>query len=799
MFKNYFKIAWRNLWKNKATSFINLFGLSIGMTAALFIFLWVQNEISFDNYHSSKNNIYRVTNSIQVSKDEKWIWESSPMPLAETAAKEIPEVQKSARLIVNRWGGQLLTINHKLFSEKTSAYVDKTWFDIFHYDFVAGNVSAFGKNPFSIILTETKAKKYFGDADAIGKIIRVDTVNYTVEGIVKDNPVNSSFQFDVLLQMDGRLSDPKVLKNDKNWNNFGYITFLQLRPDASKPLIATKLNEIINKNRTNHNDVVTVQALNGMYFETDLQSSDLPHGSKKAAYIFSVLAFLLLITACINYVNLTTAKASLRAKEVSVRKIIGAKRGSLFLQFITESFAISILALLISLLLIQLFLPAFNSLTEKHFVLLLTSVTMWQILLGTLLFAAILNGVYPAALLSSFKPLNVFRGRSVLKVNDGSIRKGLVVFQFSLSIMLIVGTIVIYRQLHYIQTTNPGYNVSQVMAIQVPYKSYMAFKDDQRKTFFESIKHELQSQSSIAAVSTGGSEIIDVGGASSGNADWDGRDTTFNPTIAQLSVDADFQKMFQLQLEEGHWFNPGNEDDHNYILNETAAAEFKMHRPILGQRFTLRGDTGKIIGIVKDFHYKSMHEKIGSIVLSNNQGSDSYFFVKTVAGNIPKALSVISAIWAKYIPAEPFDYRFLDDSFNNLYKSDIKASKLIFIFSLIAIIISALGLFGLAAFTAEQRTKEIGIRKVLGASVAGITNLLAKEFLLLVLIAFIIAAPLAWFAMHKWLQGFAYRINISWWIFLAAGIVALLIALLTVSFQAIKAAVANPVKSLRME
>jgi putative ABC transport system permease protein len=799
MIKNYFKTALRNLWKNKATSFINLFGLSIGMTAAVFIFLWVQNEISFDNYHSDKNNIYRVTNSIQVSKDEKWIWESSPMPLAETAAKEIPEVQKSARLIVNRWGGTNLTINHKLFSEKTSAYVDKTWFNIFHYDFVAGNVSAFGKNPFSIILTETKAKKYFGDADAIGKIIRVDTINYTVEGIVKDNPVNSSFQFDVLLQMDGRLSDPSVLKNDKNWNNFGYITFLQLRPDASKPLIAAKLNEIINKNRTNHNDSVTVQALTGMYFENDLQSSDLPHGSKKAAYIFSVLAFLLLITACINYVNLTTAKASLRAKEVSVRKIIGAKRGSLFLQFITESFTISILALLISLLLIQLFLPAFNGLTEKHFVLPLTSVTTWQVLLGTLLFAAILNGVYPAALLSSFKPLNVFRGRSVLKVNDGSIRKGLVVFQFSLSIMLIIGTIVIYRQLHYIQTTNPGYNVSQVMAIQVPYKSYLAFKDDQRKAFFKSIKHELQSQSSIAAVSTGGSEIIDVGSASSGNADWDGRDTTFNPTIAQLSADADFQKMFQLQLKEGHWFSPGNEDDHNYILNETAAAQFKMHQPILGQRFTLGGDTGKIIGIVKDFHYKSMHEKIGPIVLSNNQGSDSYFFVKTVVGNIPKALSATSAIWSKYIFAEPFDYKFLDDSFNNLYKSDIKASQLIFIFSVIAIIISALGLFGLAAFTAEQRTKEIGIRKVLGASVQQITALLSKDFVKLVIIAIVIASPIAWWAMNKWLQDFAYRINLGAWIFIAAASLALLIALASVSFQAIKAAIANPVKSLRTE
>src|SRR5665647_1017767 len=779
MFKNYFKTAFRNMWKNKVTSLINLLGLSVGMTAAVFIFLWVQNEISYDTYHPNAKDIYRIINSIKVNKEEAWVWESSPMVMGEMAIKEIPEVKNAARVIINTWSSPVLNINHKLFSEKSSAWVDKSWFDIFHYDFVKGSAANFGKEPFSIILTESKAKKYFGDANPIGQVIRVDTVNYSVQGIVKDNPINSSFQFDVILQMNGRLSDPETYKNDKNWNNFGYTTFLLLRPDAKKALVETKLNNIINNNRTNNNDKVSIKPLGDIYFESDLQSSDMPHGSKKATYIFSLLGMLLLITACINYVNLTTAKASLRAKEVSVRKIVGAKRGHLFFQFLTESLTISVLALIITLLLIQLCLPGFNSISEKQFTLPLTSAGMWQILSGTLLFATILNGVYPAALLSSFKPLNVFRGKSVLKLSDGFIRKGLVVFQFALSIVLIIGTIVIYRQLQYVQTSNPGYNVSQVISLQIPFKSYISLKDDARKIFFASMKRELQSESSIAAVSSGGSEIVNVTSSSSGNADWQGRDTTYNPTIARLSADGGFYKMFHLQLKSGRWFKPGDKDLHNYILNETAENDFNMHQPILGQQFVWGGDTGKVIGVIKDFHYKSMHEKIGPMVVMNNHGNDSYIFIKTVPGNIPKALRAAGSVWAKYIPDEPFSFTFLDDSFNTLYKSDIKTSRLILIFSIIAIIIAALGLFGLAAFTSEQRTKEIGIRKILGASVQQIVGLLSKDFLRLVIIAIVIASPVAWWLMNKWLMDFAYRINITAWIFIAAGSLALLIALYT--------------------
>jgi len=424
---------------------------------------------------------------------------------------------------------------------------------------------------------------------------------------------------------------------------------------------------------------------------------------------------------------------------------------------------------------------------------------MWQILGGTLLFTTILNGIYPAALLSSFKPLNVFRGRTLLKVRDGSIRKGLVVFQFTLSVILIVGTIVIYSQLKFIQSQNPGYNVSQVMSLQVPWKALSKFNDTVQAAFFENIKHDLQSQSSIAAVCTANSEIVNVDGMSSGNADWDGRDTTFNPSIARLSADAGFQKMFQLQMKVGHWFLPGNADEHNYILNETAVAMFNMHKPVVGQRFTWGGDTGKVIGIVKDFHYKSLHDKIGPMVLFNNGGSSSYIFAKTYPDNIPAAIQAAQKVWGRYIPDQPFTYSFLDDSFNTLYKTDIKTSKLILIFSIIAVIISALGLFGLATFSADQRIKEIGIRKVLGASVQQITTLISKDFIMLVLVAIVIAVPIAWYVMNTWLQGFAYRVNLTAGIFMGAGLIAIIIAVISVSTQAIKAAVANPVNSLRSE
>ena len=797
MLKNYFKIAWRNLFRNKATTFINLFGLSVGMTAAVLILFWVQNEISFDNYHPDADNIYRITNTLKVNASEAWVWESSPMPMADAAKNEIPEIEKSARLLTT--GNIVFNINNKLFSEEKCAYVDKNWFGIFRYDLVSGDIMAFNQNPFSIILTETIAKKYFGNNYSAGKVIRIDNKNYTVAAVIKDNPSNSSFQFDVLIQLDAHLSNPETRKNDESWGNFGYLTFLKLRPDANASLVTKKLNAILIKNKKDNTVVAGLQPLKKIYFEEGLQSSVLAHGNEKTTYVLSALALLLLITACINYVNLTTAKASLRAKEVSVRKIVGAQRTALFYQFMAESLSVSLLSLLITLLLIQLSIPGFNALTEKHFLLSIKSITIWKVLLGTLFFATVLNGIYPAVLLSSFKPLNVFRGRSILKVRDSSLRKGLVVFQFTLSVILIISSIVIFKQLNFLQQSNPGYNASQIISLEIPFKTYLSLKDNERETFFRSLKQELLSQSSIEGVASAGSPIVDMNSLSTGNADWEGRDSNYNPSIAQFGVDADFEKVLGLKMKDGRWFMPGKADKHSYILNETAVQQFKLHKPVIGQHFTWGGDTGQVIGVVKDFHYKSMHERIGPMVMYNNGGAGFYVYIKTNPGNTMQALRVAENSWKKFIPAEPFNYTFLDDTFNNIYKADIKVSQIILIFSIVTIIISALGLFGLAAFTTEQRTKEIGIRKVLGATIINITSLLSKDFVKLVLIAIVIASPVAYLAMHKWLQDFAYRINISWWIFIAAGSLALIIALATISFQAIKAAITNPVKSLRTE
>lgn len=797
MLKNIFKTAFRTIVKNRVVSFINLFGLATGITAAVFIFLWVQSEVTVDNYQP--DDIYRLSYKYDFGGNVLTT-DRTTYPLYAAAGKEVPEIEKAVIMSPNSYSGFTFNINNKLFSEKTSAWVDRAWFTMFNYTFIQGNATTFEKNPYSIVLTESKAHKYFGDVPALGKVIQYDTINYTVAGVVKDNPVNSSFQFDVLMQYDSYLTGTRLTRAKTDWNNGNYIAFIKLTKGASPKVVPAKLNSIIKRNLPQTNgDAATLDPLKEMYFNTDV-SSVLPHGNKKTTYIFSLLGALLLVIACINYVNLTTAKASLRAKEVSIRKITGAKKAHLFLQFIGESVVISTLSLLLALLFIQLLLPVFNTLTEKEFKLPLTSGNLWQILLGTLAVTTLLNGIYPALLLSSFKPLNVFRGKSLLKVKDVAVRKGLVVFQFSLSVLLIISTIVIYRQLHYIQSTNPGYNVSQVVGLDIPYRAIAKLSDEQRASFFEGLRHELQVQPGVASVSAASEGVINVGNSSgAGNAVWDGKDTTYKERIARMEVDAEFKNTFGLQLKSGRWFNTSKTDYKNVLINETAEREFNIRKPVVGQRLIWGGDTGQVIGVVKDFNYKSLHEKIGPMVLLNNQGSSYSYFVKVAGNNIPAAIKGIGGVWAKFIPKEPFAYTFLDESFNYLYKTDIKTSKLILIFSLVAVIICSLGLFGLAAFTAVQRTKEIGIRKMLGATVQQITILLSKDFLVLVTIAICIAAPIAWWAMSSWLQDFAYRITISIWIFIAAGALALLIAAISVSVQAIKAAVANPVKALQQE
>lgn len=792
MLKNYFKTALRSLWKNKITSLINIAGLSIGMAAAVLIMLWVQNEMSFDNYHKDEKSIYRLTTKIPAYG---LVLEHTPLLLAEAIKNEVPEIEKATRLYTSNW--PVFNINGNLFYGKNCAYVDNEWFSIFYHDFTEGNASAFNDHPFTIILTASEAKKYFGSKNAIGQTIRIDSMNYRVRGVVADAPVNSSFQYKAFIPIAALLSNPRIRENDEQWDNANYITFIKATPGSNPGTIAKKITDVLKK-KTNDGGTAPISliSLNDMHFETETQNSVFVHGNLNTVYVFSVLGFLLLLIACINYVNLTTAKASLRAKEVSIRKITGASRSNLFFQFIAESVLISLLSLFTTLLLVQLCLPAFNELTGRTFILPLTSPRLWQVLTITLFTALLLNSIYPALLLSSFKPLNVFRGVTVLKLKDTSFRKGLVVMQFAVSVMLIAGTIIIYSQMKFIQNTNPGYNRSQVLSFALP----LTIDREHRESLIQTMKQELLSQSSIENVATSNQPVVNIGSMCTECADWTGRDASHNPKIVQLSADVDFQKTMQLQMKEGHWFR---EDEGNskqgFILNETAVKEFTLQKPVIGQHFIFKGDTGQVIGVVKDFAFRSMHKKMGPVVVFNNHEWRNHFVVRTAGKNVSLALAHVEKTWKKYVPESPFEYNFLDDTFNNLYKEDQQTSFLIFVFAIIAVVISALGLFSLAAFEAEKRTKEIGIRKVLGCTVAGITTLLSKDFVKLVCIAIIIASPIAWWLMSKWLQDFAYRIDISWWMFVIAGMIAIAIALFTVSIQAIKAAVAKPMKSLRTE
>lgn len=791
MIKNYFKTAWRSIWKNSTTSVINITGLSVGMTAAILIFLWVQNEMNFDNYHKDADDIYRLTTNLKVNN---WTWETSALLLAEAVKKEVPEIEKTARLYDGNW--PVFNINNNATYEKECAYVDDEWFSLFKYDFIEGNAGAFSGDVNSIILTASTAKKYFGNRNAMGTTIRVDSMSYVVKGIVRDAPANSSFQYTSFMPLANLLKDKDRRENDERWENANYITFIKAKAGSNENVLAKKITDVFAQSSGDKETTISLVPLKAIHFETEIQNSVFVHGSKTTVYIFIVLAFLLLLIACINYVNLTTAKASLRAKEVSVRKMIGAKRAHLFYQFITESVLVSIISLAATLVLLQLCLPVFNTLTGKVFELPLTSWYMWRVISVTLLVALLLNSIYPALVLSSFKPLNVFRGFTVLKIKDSYFRKSLVTVQFTISVMLITGTLIIYKQMQFIQHTDPGYNKSQVLTFPLPPN----VSNENKNALVETIKQNLHAKSSIESVAVSNQSVENIGSASTGSADWDGHDTSYNPKIAQLATDADFANTLQLQMKDGRWFTNGNiADENNVVLNEEAVKALNIHKPVIGQRFNFKGKTGQIIGVVKDFNYKSMHDKTGPLVAFNNPNWFRFFTVRVASGNAEKAIHDVQDIWKQLLPGTPLEYSFLDDSFNQLYSEDQKTSSLIFAFAVIAVAVSCLGLFGLAAFTAEQRSKEIGIRKVLGATVTNLTALISKDFIKLVCIAIVIATPISFMAMNAWIQNFAYRIDISWWMFAAAGLLALVIALITVSFQSIKAAIANPVNSLRTE
>lgn len=797
MISNYLTLAFRNLFKNRVSSIINIGGLAVGMAVAVLMLIWVQNELSFDTYHKKADRTRQIITHNKVNKEETWHWSSTPLLLAEQL-KQLPEIEAVTRITRPFWNGASMKVGENLSIEKKVACVDNNWFDVFDYQLIDGNISEFAKNLRSIALTESKALQLFGTTKASGKTIRIDTLDYMVRAVFKDSPTNSSFQHDFLLPMAAHLSNPKTFENDSNWGNFNYETFILVKPNTNLSKLDQKVTRVLQVARKDEktgkiDDSVTLETEPIAAIHTDgIERFDAPRGDAKTTYIFLALAFIILFTACINYVNLATARASLRAKEVSVKKIIGAEYSQLFTQFMVESILMCVVALFIAICLAYSLLPVFNELADKKFAINLTDTTLWQVLLGTTFLAILLTGIYPAILLSSFQPIRALRGLNILKSNNSSFRKTLVVVQFVVSSVFLISTLVVFQQIKFIRNMKLGYEKANMFEFTIPWN--ISSKID-----INTVKSRLMAESSIEDITTASGNIVDIKSSHSGSLDWDGRPEDFQPTVSQMAVEHNYQKVFALKMQAGRWFEEkSGTDKENVVLNETAVKKFKIKNPV-GKRFHFHGNKGIIIGVVRDFHFKSLHEQIGPLVLFNSSNWRGSVFVKPVKDKEQEAIRAAEKLWAEFIPSRPLEYHFLNETYDRLYNSEQRIATLFNAFALVAIFVSCLGLFGLAAFAAEQRTKEIGIRKVLGASVASITLLLSNDFLKLVGIAFIVACPLSYYFMNKWLQDFAYHINIEWWFYAIIGVLIIAVAVATVGYQSIRAALTNPVKSLKAE
>jgi putative ABC transport system permease protein len=786
MIKNYFKTAWRNLWKNKFYTSINVLGLAIGLAVGLIILLWVKDELSFDRFHKDSNNIYRVVAHVG-SGSTSQAWGNIPAPIGVYGKKEVPEIKEFVRIIRND-DYSIFRYGDKQFDKTDAAYVDPSFFTLFDFKLTSGNPA----NPFpdknSVIITKETAKKYFGNDNPVGKIITGDNKdNYTVQGVMEDFPENSSLQYDMLFSTD--VVAQKYSPNDywksmnEDWGNYFSLTFLQVRSDASLAAIESKLTNI---HRSHHKDDKTTSFTVQPLTQYHLYNTDGTSGAMQMVKIFFVVAVLLLLIACINYVNLSTARSMIRAKEVSVRKIIGAGRTQLFMQFIVETIILFSIATALAIAIIYVLMPLYNTLADKHAVFNIADSSVWTTIGITIFGALVAASIYPALLLSSFKPIQALKGKISIGIGNTRFRQVLVVTQFAFSVILIIGTLIIGRQMRYIQEKELGYDKSHVFGFG------MRGMEDH----YEAIRAELLKQPGITGITSANGNIVSIG-SSTGDTDWEGKAPNSSFMIHPLAIDEHFMSQMKLELAAGRDFRGGKADSANIILNETAIKEAGIKDPI-GKTFSLWNTKCTIIGVVKDFHFSSLKNKIEPMAIYYSP-ANSIMYVKTTGKDAPKAIAAVEKYWKQYNAGFPFNYRFLDDAYDRMYKSDRVTNKLFNVFALIAILISCLGLFGLATFTAQVKTREIGIRKVLGASVTSVTGLLAKDFVKLVLIAIIIASPLAWMAMNKWLQNFQYRITINGWIFLLAGSISLLIALLTVSTQAIRAALANPVKSLKSE
>jgi len=811
MIINYLKIAWRNLMKYKVISFINLFGLTVGLTCCLLITVYIINELSYDRYNKNGENIYRVTRSFNNAEGVVSLNLSTVSPpFGYYFPNDFPEIRKMTRLLNS--GTTPFKYKDKLINEPDVYFADENLFDVFTLQVLKGNSGTALKDPFSVMLSEETAKKYFGDEDPMNKMLRANNqFDVKVTGVYKAFPSNSHMHPGVLVSFN-TLKDPAIYGAENlrtNWGNNSFFTFLLLPEHYDINRMISQFPAFVDRHMEHNNlngghpskfTKLGLQKLTDihLYSHTDYEAE--PNGDISRVYIFSIIGLFILLIACINYMNLSTARSALRAREIGIRKVIGARKKEIISQFLSESVMISWAAIIISFGLLYLALPWLNSISKQA--LSITILMKWQVLIPIFwapFVVGILSGIYPALFMSSFQPVKTLKG--LFKAGSGNIsfRKVLVVAQFAISIVLIITTIIVFQQLRYMQKASLGYDKEHL--ITFPYynainKSYESFRNELLQN------PDIRDVARSSRIPTG--RLLDNMGASAYVGDSLRPITT---DIKYVAADYDFIPTYGVHVVAGRNFSRAyGGDTSNFILNEAAvtAIGWKNSREAVGRDFKYGQFRGKIIGVVGDFHFESLHQKIVPIILLNPATSpDQSFFnsfsLKMSGKNIAGTLATIEKTWRKYLPEIPYQYTFLDENFANLYESEQRQGTIFTVFACIAIFIACLGLFGLSAFTISQRVKEIGVRVVLGAKVNSIVTLLSRDFLKLVLVAAIIAFPVAWYAMTHWLEDFAYRVNIHWWVFVLAGILALVVALATVSFHAIRAAIANPVKSLRSE
>lgn len=805
MIKNYFKIAWRNIKRQKAYAGINILGLAIGIAACLLILQYVSFELSYENFHTKKDRIYRVHQDRYDNGKLSTQWAGGAYAVGNSFKDVIPEIEDYVKVVGN--GQVIVEINNQPLKIEKVFFASGSFFKIFTYPLLAGDEKKALTEPFTAAISETTARTLYGNTNAVGKVLKLNrNTDYTITAVFKDAPANTQLKPDILLSYATFLKFQGPDNNPETaWAWDGCLTYLLLRPGVDPAVVETKFPPIVEKGvgellkRFNASVTYSLLPMKDIHLYSHFMQEPGPNGDGKTVYLLLAIAFFIVVIAWVNYINLATARAIGRAKEVGVRKAIGSQRRQLIFQFLTESTLLNAFAVVLALVLMIVAIPAFNRLSGQNLSFsLLGNADFWLGLAVLFVTGVFFSGLYPAFVLSGFKPIEVLKGKMVTTAKGALLRKGLVVFQFAASLFLLIGTVTVYQQIQYMRKQSLGINIEQTLVVRPPIvgidSTYL-----QKMTAF---KEELKQQTAVQAATISSSIPGEAVGWNAGGIKLVGTDESTQKQYRVIGVDYDFIKMYGLKLIAGRIFSKDfGTDDHAVIFNRKGVEQLGFDKPeeAVGKKIDFWGQQYTVAGVTENFHQQSLREAYEPLILRLIPDVRGYLSVRTNSSQASQTIANVKANWNKFFPGNTFEYFFLDDHFNDQYKADQRFGQVFGLFTTLAILVACLGLFGLASFTTLQRTKEIGIRKVLGASVTGIMKLLYQEFALLLILAFVVAIPLAWLTVSKWLQGYAFRINIQWTYFIIPFLVIVAIALLTVSFQSIKAAIANPVKSLRTE